>query len=106
MRRTLRSGRIRERGVAIIAVLITMVLLLAVGAAIAGLAINYSAYEAEIYRAGLQAIPRGQIEAALSLGMSRGLAIRRGVRTNPAIFSVAVLPLDSAMEVEALFEVS
>ena len=46
-------------------------------AAIAGLAINYSAYEAEIYRAGLQAIPRGQMEAALSLGMSRWLAIRR-----------------------------
>ena len=31
----------------------------AVVAAITGLAINYSAYEAEIYRAGLQAIPRG-----------------------------------------------
>ena len=42
-----------------------------------GLAINYSAYESEIYRAGLQAIPRGQLEAALSLGMSRVLALRR-----------------------------
>ena len=39
-------------------------------AAVAGLAINYSAYEAEIYRAGLQAVPRGQMEAALALGMS------------------------------------
>ena len=46
-------------------------------AAIAGLAINYSAYEAEIYRAGLQAIPRGQMEAALALGMSRVTALRR-----------------------------
>jgi polar amino acid transport system substrate-binding protein len=46
-------------------------------AGVSGLAINYSAYEAEIYRAGLQAIPRGQMEAALSLGMSRGLALRR-----------------------------
>ena len=45
--------------------------------AIFGLAINYSAYEAEIYRAGLQAIPPGQMEAALSLGMSRRLALRR-----------------------------
>ena len=45
--------------------------------AIFGLAINYSAYESEIYRAGLQAIPAGQMEAALSLGMSRALAIRR-----------------------------
>jgi polar amino acid transport system substrate-binding protein len=45
--------------------------------AIVGLAVNYSAYEAEIYRAGLQAVPRGQLEAALSLGMTRWLAIRR-----------------------------
>lgn len=45
-------------------------------AAIAGLAINYSAYEAEIHRAALQAIPIGQFEAALALGMSRGTAIR------------------------------
>jgi polar amino acid transport system substrate-binding protein len=49
----------------------------ALWAGILGLAINYSAYEAEIYRAGLQAIPRGQMEAALSLGMSGGLAVRR-----------------------------
>jgi polar amino acid transport system substrate-binding protein len=42
-----------------------------------GLAINYSAYESEIYRAGLVAIPRGQLEAALSLGMTRGTAVRR-----------------------------
>lgn len=45
--------------------------------AVTGLAINYSAYEAEIYRAGLQAIPKGQMEAALSLGMTRNLALRR-----------------------------
>jgi polar amino acid transport system substrate-binding protein len=48
-------------------------------AAVAGLAINYSAYEAEIYRAGLQAVPRGQTEAALALGMSQALALRRVV---------------------------
>jgi polar amino acid transport system substrate-binding protein len=46
-------------------------------AGISGLAINYAAYEAEIYRAGLQAIPAGQMEAAFALGMSRGLALRR-----------------------------
>ncbi|MCA9090856.1 MAG: amino acid ABC transporter permease, partial [Planctomycetaceae bacterium] len=46
-------------------------------AAVAGLAINYSAYEAEIYRAGLLAIPKGQMEAALSLGMTRNMALRR-----------------------------
>jgi polar amino acid transport system substrate-binding protein len=48
-------------------------------AAVAGLAINYSAYEAEIYRAGLQAVPRGQMEAALALGMSQWQALRRVV---------------------------
>jgi polar amino acid transport system substrate-binding protein len=41
------------------------------------LAVNYSAYEAEIFRAGLQAVPRGQLEAALSLGMTPITAIRR-----------------------------
>jgi polar amino acid transport system substrate-binding protein len=46
-------------------------------AGIAGLAINYSAYEAENYRAGLLAIPRGQMEAALALGMSTLTALRR-----------------------------
>jgi polar amino acid transport system substrate-binding protein len=45
--------------------------------AIVGLAINYSAYESEIYRAGILAIPKGQMEAALSLGMSRATALRR-----------------------------
>jgi polar amino acid transport system substrate-binding protein len=46
-------------------------------AGISGLAINYAAYEAEIYRAGLQAIPTGQMEAALALGMSRRMALKR-----------------------------
>ena len=44
--------------------------------AILGLAINYSAYESEIYRAGLQAIPAGQLEGAMALGMSRLKALR------------------------------
>ncbi len=46
-------------------------------AGVLGLALNYSAYEAENYRAGLLAIPKGQMEAALALGMSRATAIRR-----------------------------
>jgi polar amino acid transport system substrate-binding protein len=45
-------------------------------AGIVGLAINYSAYESENYRAGLLAVPRGQMEAALSLGMAPLTAIR------------------------------
>ena len=43
---------------------------------ILGLALNYSAYEAENYRAGLLAVPRGQLEAALALGLSPGKAVR------------------------------
>ncbi len=46
-------------------------------AGVLGLAINYSAYEAENYRAGLLAVPRGQMEAALSLGMGSRDALRR-----------------------------
>lgn len=41
-------------------------------AGVAAIGICYGAYLAEIFRAGIQAIPRGQTEAALSLGMSRG----------------------------------
>jgi polar amino acid transport system substrate-binding protein len=40
-------------------------------AAILGLGLNYAASEAENYRAGIQAIPHGQTEAAMALGMSR-----------------------------------
>jgi polar amino acid transport system substrate-binding protein len=59
--------------------------------AILGLAINYSAYESEIYRAGLQAVPAGQMEAALSLGMSRALAIRRIVA--PQAMRIVIPPV-------------
>jgi len=51
--------------------------LMPIHAAVLGLALNYSAYEAEIYRAGILAIPRGQMEAALALGMSTSQAVRR-----------------------------
>ena len=46
-------------------------------AAILGFGLNYAAYEAEIYRAGIGAIPAGQWEAAASLGMSTPLTFRR-----------------------------
>jgi polar amino acid transport system substrate-binding protein len=48
-------------------------------AAVLGLGLNYAAYEAEIYRAGLAAVPRGQLEAAWALGMSTPVALRRVV---------------------------
>jgi polar amino acid transport system substrate-binding protein len=46
-------------------------------AAVVGLGINYAAYEAENYRAGIQSIPRGQLDAALALGLSRIQTIRK-----------------------------
>jgi polar amino acid transport system substrate-binding protein len=45
-------------------------------AAVVGLALNYAAYESEIYRAGLKAVPLGQFEAALALGMTKWQALR------------------------------
>ena len=44
--------------------------------AIAGLAFGFGAYEAEVFRAGIQSIERGQMEAARSLGMSYIQAMR------------------------------
>ncbi len=43
--------------------------------AIIALTIGYSAFLAEIFRAGIEAVPRGQLEAALSLGMTRRQAM-------------------------------
>lgn len=45
-------------------------------AAVMGLGLNYAAYEAENYRSGILAIPRGQMEAALALGLTRYQALR------------------------------
>jgi len=53
-----------------------LVHLSAPAAAILGLGLNYGAYEAEVHRAALQAIPTGQSEAAAALGMSHGQALR------------------------------
>lgn len=43
---------------------------------IAALTITYGAYMAEVYRAGIEAVPEGQMEAARSLGMSHSDAMR------------------------------
>ncbi|MNP19533.1 Arginine transport system permease protein ArtQ [compost metagenome] len=53
------------------------------------LSINSSAYLAEIFRAGIQGVDRGQMEAARSLGMKRGTAMRHIIL--PQAFK-AVLP--------------
>ncbi len=46
-------------------------------AAIIALSICYGAYMGEIFRAGIQAVPKGQMEAAIALGLSRGQALRK-----------------------------
>ncbi|OAF15587.1 amino acid ABC transporter permease [Bradyrhizobium centrolobii] len=55
------------------------VTLTALQAAILGLGIAYSAYQAENFRAGIEAIDKGQIEAAQSIGMGWWLTMRRVV---------------------------
>jgi len=44
---------------------------------LAALALNVTAYNAETFRAGIGSIRRGQLEAAMALGMSRTQAVRR-----------------------------
>ena len=49
----------------------------AFAAGVVGLTLNYSAYLSEVYRGGIQAVPRGQHDAAAALGMTGPLAMRR-----------------------------
>ncbi|MFS0723038.1 amino acid ABC transporter permease [Paenibacillus sp. 1P07SE] len=48
-------------------------------AGVVALTINSAAYMAEVFRAGIQAIDKGQYEAARSLGMTRAMAMRHVV---------------------------
>ncbi|MBX6365720.1 MAG: ABC transporter permease subunit [Gemmatimonadetes bacterium] len=60
-------------------------------AAVLGLGLNYAAYESEIYRAALEAIPRAQLEAARTLGLpeSKILRLVRG----PQALRLALAPM-------------
>jgi len=60
-------------------------------AGVVGLAVNYSAYLSEVYRAGIMAVPRGQLEASQALGMSRRLMMRLIIL--PQAIRVVVPPL-------------
>src|SRR5499433_741311 len=57
----------------------TNVWLSPVATGLAALALNVTAYNAETFRAGIGSIRRGQLEAAMALGMSRAQAVRRVV---------------------------
>jgi len=59
--------------------------------ALVGLGLNYAAYESQVYRAALDAVPRGQWEAAYLLGMRPVLAFRRIIL--PQAFRVALPPM-------------
>jgi His/Glu/Gln/Arg/opine family amino acid ABC transporter permease subunit len=59
--------------------------------ALVGLGLNYAAYESQVYRAALEAIPNGQWEASYSLGMSPLLAFRRVIL--PQAFRIALPPM-------------
>ena len=63
----------------------------AIQAGTLALAINEGAYMSEIVRAGIEAIDPGQMEAAKSLGMTYGLAMRRIVL--PQAAKVIIPPL-------------
>ena len=55
------------------------IVLPAIPAGVTALSLNYGAYMTEIFRAGIQAVPRGQREAAEALGMPEQLVMRRVV---------------------------
>jgi polar amino acid transport system substrate-binding protein len=61
--------------------------------AVVGFGLNYAAYEAEIYRAAIGAVPLGQWEAAASLGMSRPLTFRRVIL--PQALRIILPPMTS-----------
>ncbi|WPO49455.1 ectoine/hydroxyectoine ABC transporter permease subunit EhuD [Pseudomonas sp. S1Bt23] len=69
--------------------------LTAMQAGVIGLGIAYSAYQAENFRAGIQAIHQGQIEAAESIGMRGGMIMRRVVL--PQAFRIALPPYGNTL---------
>jgi polar amino acid transport system substrate-binding protein len=60
-------------------------------AAVIGLGLNYAAYESEIYRAALKAIPRVQLEAARTLGFSERQILR--LVRGPQALRLALAPM-------------
>ena len=68
-----------------------LVQLPALVAAVLGLGLNYAAYESEIYRSALEAVPRGQLDAARTLGFTSVQTLRY-VRA-PQAFRTALAPM-------------
>ena len=64
-------------------------------AGVIGLGIAYSAYQAENFRAGIEAVDPGQREAALAMGMRPALLMRRVVL--PQAFRIALPPYGNTL---------
>ena len=62
-------------------------------AAVLAFVLNYGAYFCEIFRAGLQAIPRGQFEAAKTLGMNYAQTMKRIIL--PQVFKIILPPVSN-----------
>ena len=62
-------------------------------AAIFAFVLNYAAYFCEIFRAGIQAIPKGQYEAARTLGMNYVQTMRRIIL--PQVFRIILPPVSN-----------
>ena len=60
-------------------------------AAVIAMTVCYGAYLGEIFRAGIQSIHKGQMEASIALGLTRGQALRRIIL--PQTFRVVLPPL-------------
>jgi polar amino acid transport system permease protein len=67
----------------------------AVQAGVLGLGLAYSAYQAENFRAAIEAIDKGQVEAAQTIGMGWGLTMRRVLL--PQAFRTALPPFGNVM---------
>lgn len=64
-----------------------------IAAALLAFTLNYAAYFAEIFRAGIQAVPRGQYEAAKTLGMTYPQTMRRIIL--PQVIRIVLPPVSN-----------
>lgn len=64
-----------------------------IAAALVAFTLNYAAYFAEIFRAGIQAVPKGQYEAAKTLGMSYPQTMRRIIL--PQVIRIVLPPVSN-----------
>ena len=64
-----------------------------IAAALLAFSLNYAAYFAEIFRAGIQAIPKGQYEAAQTLGMTPAQTMRRIIL--PQVIRIVLPPISN-----------